>query len=784
MRHCESPTLRMKRPRAPAASETMNVTRQAMPTATMTATAMTTSGEERQMRGRRIDDNRAQMKPRVVTALGYALTCALMGLFSASAFAAVPGTIGLEARLESQAGGPVADGSYEVTLSLYPDAKAAAAVYSETGKASVKAGRFAWALGSVKPLPAAMVDASKGAWLGIKVGKEPELSRVPLRAVAFAVRAGVADSAAKAMDLACSGCVSVAELKFDGDLDLGGNSIKAKNGTFTGALLAATVTANSLAGDGSKLTNVQIAGGACKAGQVVTAVKADGSVTCGPGGGGGDVLGGKLTDVFTESAADTSLPLSIPDNTGVEAVGKTAFGDVGSALDMNVRVALANTDLSVLRITLVPPATVGKPVVLCDPCGPKNAKAFDQTFTASSKLKSGSLADFVGKPLKGTWVVKVLDYAFCLTQLPGNAALCQATKKLDGTLNAFSVSAKVKSSQSIGTASTFQVGLYAAPPFACVPSKKGHMYYDTKGNTMRFCNGSTWGSITYFGCGNNKLEPGEQCDDGNTKDGDGCTAQCTTICGDGKKVGNEQCDDGNTKDGDGCSAKCELDIGLSANSPAKSCAEALKAGLTKDGEYWLKWGTMTSSMKVWCDQNSTFGTDKKGGWMLYCGKNKASIAGTTCGTGISWEKMKDVDYRAHVQMSPNNGWWMSIESNLRITSTPKTCNARIRVKSDIGGNGGWGKTDSGWMNNLNAGTPCGGNGGCWWGYQSSCNSGGIHLRSNGNGYTSVDTMANGWVQITHGGGLGALGGYSGGKHTSFGAGGTHGSASDWMGYVR
>ena len=146
--------------------------------------------------------------------------------------------------------------------------------------------------------------------------------------------------------------------------------------------------------------------------------------------------------------------------------------------------------------------------------------------------------------------------------------------------------------------------------------------------------------------------------------------------------------------------------------------------------------------------------------------------------------MKDVDYRAHVQMSPNNGWWMSIESNLRITSTPKTCNARIRVKSDIGGNGGWGKTDSGWMNNLNAGTPCGGNGGCWWGYQGSCNSGGIHLRSNGNGYTSVDTMANGWVQITHGGGLGALGGYSGGKHTSFGAGGTHGSASDWMGYVR
>ena len=73
-------------------------------------------------------------------------------------------------------------------------------------------------------------------------------------------------------------------------------------------------------------------------------------------------------------------------------------------------------------------------------------------------------------------------------------------------------------------------------------------------------------------------------------------------------------------------------------------------------------------------------------------------------------------------------------------------------------------------------------GGCRWG--GGCDNGGIYLRSDGQGYQSVDTMANGWNEITHGGGLGAFGGYAGGKHTYFGAGGTFGSAGDWMGYVR
>ncbi|MFH0859452.1 MAG: DUF4215 domain-containing protein, partial [Patescibacteria group bacterium] len=60
-----------------------------------------------------------------------------------------------------------------------------------------------------------------------------------------------------------------------------------------------------------------------------------------------------------------------------------------------------------------------------------------------------------------------------------------------------------------------------------------------------------------FFCGDNNLDPGEQCDDGNIVDGDGCSSVCTIetpspFCGDGNTDLGEDCDDGNIVDGDGC----------------------------------------------------------------------------------------------------------------------------------------------------------------------------------------------------------------------------------------
>src|SRR6188768_1680334 len=64
-------------------------------------------------------------------------------------------------------------------------------------------------------------------------------------------------------------------------------------------------------------------------------------------------------------------------------------------------------------------------------------------------------------------------------------------------------------------------------------------------------------------CGNDRLEPGELCDDGNTKNDDGCSADCSeadpdylctegkgcvrvVTCGNGIIEGDEVCDDKNT----------------------------------------------------------------------------------------------------------------------------------------------------------------------------------------------------------------------------------------------
>ena len=38
--------------------------------------------------------------------------------------------------------------------------------------------------------------------------------------------------------------------------------------------------------------------------------------------------------------------------------------------------------------------------------------------------------------------------------------------------------------------------------------------------------------------------------------------ECTEICGDGLNLGEYQCDDGNLKDGDGCSSKCTYEEGF------------------------------------------------------------------------------------------------------------------------------------------------------------------------------------------------------------------------------
>jgi cysteine-rich repeat protein len=60
-------------------------------------------------------------------------------------------------------------------------------------------------------------------------------------------------------------------------------------------------------------------------------------------------------------------------------------------------------------------------------------------------------------------------------------------------------------------------------------------------------------------CGNDEVDAGEECDDGNLVSGDGCDLTCApTGCGSAVVTGDEECDDGNDDDTDGCLSDCRL----------------------------------------------------------------------------------------------------------------------------------------------------------------------------------------------------------------------------------
>ncbi|MBM4266959.1 MAG: hypothetical protein FJ144_10145 [Deltaproteobacteria bacterium] len=76
-------------------------------------------------------------------------------------------------------------------------------------------------------------------------------------------------------------------------------------------------------------------------------------------------------------------------------------------------------------------------------------------------------------------------------------------------------------------------------------------------------------------CGDGEENPGEECDDGNLIDGDGCDSNCTfTACGNGIVTSGEVCDDGNVAAGDCCGATCQLEANGAPCDDARLCTRS------------------------------------------------------------------------------------------------------------------------------------------------------------------------------------------------------------------
>ena len=411
------------------------------------------------------------------------LLAALLSLaVCAPADAAVPKTLLVDGVLTSAGGGAAADGVYQVTFALYSVKSGGTAVWSEGPlPVAIKEGRFSQALGLIKPFAPAILDPMAAAWLGLKVGDDPELPRMTLRSVAYALLAESARSLAcsgcvtgsalakgavgaeqvgftyagaktkggpanLAADLQCSGCVSVGELKIDKDLDLGGNALKAK------AVSATTVTATMFQGDGSKLTGIKIPSGDCKVnGEVVKGINPDGSLKCvkamDPSGlpaDGIDEISNNLIHNQFQNIDCMAKAVPIPDNNPIGIGAEVIFGDYGLAQKLDVQIDLANSDLSTVTVTLWDPNNVK--YSLWDKSGP--GKTLSGVWPSKNKTLSGDLTTWVNKNPKGKWRIQVTDGKFLNN---GN----------DGAINKFCVHIQTLSNQKIEVQGDLLVGTEA-----------------------------------------------------------------------------------------------------------------------------------------------------------------------------------------------------------------------------------------------------------------------------------------------------------------------------------
>jgi len=507
---------------------------------------------------------------RRMCAIGAALAAAMV---VSPAQAAVPGTMLLEGVLLSSGGGPAADGKYSVTVGLYGAKTGGSALHSAKHSIDLKAGRFSIVLGSGTKLDPAKLKGAAQLWMGLKVGTDPELPRSAMHSVMFAQRAQVANGvecsgcisggavakgslgpasvnfayaaaadgikggdAKVARALKCTGCVSVAHLKFDKDVDLQGRALKAGKITASGDVVAGGIIAGKqFVGDGSKLTGIKTPAGSCtKAGEVVKGINADGSLKCVqamdpkalPADGIDEISNGLIANQFVDEIQGAKA-MKLRDNNPEGTYATINFPDIGVAQDISVNLNLTNSDTSQLSIFLFPPNAPVLPskkstLLTNYPVDPRvdgkkyphyvlhaKKKAFDPkdktklvaTFPKPHATVAGDIhKDWIGKNIKGEWRLFIVDSGY-------------KTNQTDGQLNSWSIKIQTLSNKKVqvnGRLISHGDIKFGNSKLACNAVSKGSIRWNVTSNHFEGCDGTSWQGLS-SALGTTKKNPGKTC---------------------------------------------------------------------------------------------------------------------------------------------------------------------------------------------------------------------------------------------------------------------------------
>ena len=289
----------------------------------------------------------------------------------ASLFLSLPTEIAIQGSLRAPSGTPV-DGQYAVAVRLYADASGGSPIFTQDF-AGVKVESGVFSVGLVGVIPT-LLAGTASPFVGVAVQGEPELPRVRLGAVPYALVASTATA------IACTGCVPASALE-PSLIELIGNA-------YTDDDAIAAVVAS---------------------GAVWTKTEAASLADLLPPDGLDEISGGLISTTFEDTFSSTDTPIAIKDNNPLGIGSTIVVPDVGIATSIELSfIVTGHSNVGELTITLYAPDNT--PIVLHDK-GSAGASSLARTFPPSLPV-SGSLAGYVDTNIVGNWRLQIIDSTF------------------------------------------------------------------------------------------------------------------------------------------------------------------------------------------------------------------------------------------------------------------------------------------------------------------------------------------------------------------------------------